>query len=563
MVDLVRKQVKKLFTSRAGVMYNERKMKRMIAMMKRVFSIVLACALLLGLCACGGTAAAPTAAPTEAAKPREGITFTTDRVWRATEVILEVPNTIEVWVKMPETAGGETVLVSTSGDSAWRYIDLTVDAKGRPTLTWLVNKKLEEKTEFVWTFKNASVSTGDWAHLAIVRDVEAGKVFCYVNGEKQDEILARHSMDALPVRPYCVGGDHDVKNARAFKGEISSVAIFSTARTQEQVQADMVKPEGEGLLCHYELAGATETVKDLSGNGRDMLLSTRWFTEKEPVTDFAYSMVVVGDTQLLALKNPDRMPMIADWIIENKEAKNIQFVMGVGDITEDDTLPEWEAAKETYYRLDGVVPYGLVRGNSGHDGITNFEASFPLSKYEGTFTGNLGDDMRNVYYNFDAGKVKYTVIILDAIRDAEELAWAEQVIMDNKDRNVILVTHIFLCQDGTFYDSNDPWPFLPYDGSQVWENLARKHENVKLVICGHDSCAQVMKQEFVGDNGNVVTALLVDGQHIESTDGASGLIAVLHFSEDGKNVTVEYLSTVKNQYFLTENQFSFTLETVE
>lgn len=525
--------------------------------MKKIFCIILA---LLCLCGCGAPAAEN---PTEAAKLREGITFERDRVWRATETILEAPNTIELWVKMPEVGSAQEVLVSSAGDSAWRYVEVTVDGKGRPTLNWRVFTKLEEVNENVWFFKNASVKTGDWAHLAIVRDVEAGKVICYVNGEKQDEIMARYSMEAIPTRPYCVGGDHYVKNDRAFGGSISSLAIFSGARTAEQIKADMVKPEGEGLLCYYEFAGATETCADLSGNGRDMLLSTRWFTEKEPVTDYAYSMVVVGDTQLLALKNPTRMPMIADWIIENKEAKNIQFVMGVGDITEDSTPPEWEAARETYYRLDGIVPYGLVRGNEGHDAIAPFEESFPLSKYEGTFTGNLGDDMRNVYYNFDAGNVKYTVIILDSSPDNEEVAWAEQVILENKDRNVILVTHIFLCQDGTFYDSNDPWPFSPYDGSQIWESLARKHENVKLVLCGHDACAQVVEQKLVGDNGNIVTALLVDGQHIESTDGASGLIATLYFSEDGKRVTLEYYSPIKDQFFLTENQFSFELEVVE
>ena len=101
---------------------------------------------------------------------------------------------------------------------------------------------------FVWCFKNATVRTGDWAHLAIVRDVEEGKILCYVNGEKQDEILARYSTDAIPVRPYCVGGDHNVKNDRAFGGSISTLAVFSGARTAEQVKADMVKPEGEGLL---------------------------------------------------------------------------------------------------------------------------------------------------------------------------------------------------------------------------------------------------------------------------------------------------------------------------
>lgn len=527
--------------------------------MKRVLCLFL---VLLCLVGCGAPAAADgetTAAP----KERTGISFERDKVWRATETILQAPNTIELWVKMPEVSSASEVLVSSAGDSAWRYVEVTVDGKGRPTLTWRVYTKLEEVTEFVWFFKNASVKTGDWAHLAIVRDVENGKVLCYVNGEKQDEILARYSSDAIPVRPYCIGGDHFVNNDRAFGGQISSMAMFSTARTQEQIQADMVKPEGEGLLCYYELDGATQSCADLSGNGLDMLLSTRWFTDKEPVTDYAYSMVVVGDTQLLALKNPGRMPMIADWIVENKDSKKIQFVMGVGDITEDDTLPEWEAAMETYYRLDGVVPYGLVRGNEGHDGIVNFENSFPLSKYEGTFSGNLGDDMRNVYYNFDAGGNKYTVIILDSSPDDEEVAWADKVMTDNKDRNVILVTHIILCQDGTFYDSNDPWPFSPHDGGELWDALLRKHENLVMVVCGHDACAQVVEQKFVGDNGNTVTALLVDGQHIESTDGASGLIAILYFSADGKTVTLEYYSPIKKQFFLTENQFTFTLDTVD
>lgn len=524
--------------------------------MKRILCLLMA---LLFLWSCGGEEPAGTKATESGPKERAGITFSQEHIWRATETILETPATFEIWLKLPSVKqAAEQILISTDGNGT-RHVTLTVNKKGSPTLTW----KVDEELQFVWNFKDVALESETWQHLTVVRDAAAGRIYCYVNGELADEIRVRGSADIVVERPYCVGGDHSPKNERPFEGEISSVAIFSVPRTAEQIKADMQKPEGEGLLCYYELAGAEETVEDLSGNGLTMIKSTRWFTDKEPVTDFAYSMVVVGDTQLVALKNPSRMPLIADYIVANKEAKNIQFVIGVGDITEDDTVTEWEAARETYYRLDGVVPYGLVRGNEGHDGIYNFEETFPLAKYQDQISGVLGDDMRNVYYNFDVGDVKYTVIILDSSPDDVEVAWAAKVMEDHPDRNVILATHIFLFRDGTTYDGTDPYPFSPHDGQQLWDALLRKHENLVLVVCGHDSCSQVVEQKFVGDHGNVVTGLLVDGQEVDSTDGASGLIAILHFSEDGKNVTVEYYSPIKNQYFLTENQFSFTLDTVD
>ncbi|MBE6593666.1 MAG: hypothetical protein E7642_06690 [Ruminococcaceae bacterium] len=66
-----------------------------------------------------------------------------------------------------------------------------------------------------------------------------------------------------------------------------------------------------------------------------------------------------------------------------------------------------------------------------------------------------------------------------------------------------------------------------------------------------------------GDNGNVVTQLLVDPQGVDANMTATGMVALLHFSEDGKDVSVEYYSTIKEQYFMTRNQFSFTLDVVD
>lgn len=42
-----------------------------------------------------------------------------------------------------------------------------------------------------------------------------------------------------------------------------------------------------------------------------------------------------------------------------------------------------------------------------------------------------------------------------------------------------------------------------------------------------------------------------------------GMVALLHFSADGRNVQVEYYSTSKEKYFKAENQFSLELDVVE
>ena len=41
------------------------------------------------------------------------------------------------------------------------------------------------------------------------------------------------------------------------------------------------------------------------------------------------------------------------------------------------------------------------------------------------------------------------------------------------------------------------------------------------------------------------------------------MVAMLYFSEDGSQVQVEYISTVKNAYFLEENQFTVKIDTVK
>ena len=101
--------------------------------------------------------------------------------------------------------------------------------------------------------------------------------------------------------------------------------------------------------------------------------------------DYAYSFAVVGDTQTLNVQDAanctENMKRIYEWIVKNKDAKGISFVMGLGDIT--DTFKssgtyyakEWVNAKEALALLDNAsIPYSLVRGN--HDISAGLNAAF-------------------------------------------------------------------------------------------------------------------------------------------------------------------------------------------
>lgn len=163
-------------------------------------------------------------------------------------------------------------------------------------------------------------------------------------------------------------------------------------------------------------------IKDLSGNRYDA--SSKYYENESPLTlgkDYAYSFAIVGDTQRYVWKdyNTAKDDNVADtnytaniykWIVENKDSKNIKYVMGLGDITEKNGLAknsssdlEWEIAKAAITQLDNNVEYSLVMGN--HDTAARLTEYFGDHKYlTDRITGYYEDgDARlgNYYINFD------------------------------------------------------------------------------------------------------------------------------------------------------------------
>ena len=390
-------------------------------------------------------------------------------------------------------------------------------------------------------FSSLNVYNGEKTNFEIVIEDDAVKL--YVDGilkESKASAGIGAFVDAIkPTRKMLIGGDYRERNVQYFKGQLVDLEI-----------------DGVGK---YDFTEAGETVTDLSGNGND-LKHTGHFIDYEIPNDFAYSLLLLGDTQYVNDRHPDNFIKIYDWIVNNTAAHKIKYVMSLGDITEASGEAEWIRAKEQFDRLNGIVPYSILKGN--HDTSATLNPIFDTPEYNATFEGKYGDGIENTYRRITIGKVKYLIMTLDYGPTDDVLDWANEVVASYPDHNVIVTTHAYLKANGTYLTAADQWAasgsdpatgawkaydYYPdaNDGDEIWEKFVRKHENISMVVCGHMSATNVVITEAVGDKGNVVKQMLVDPQGIDaSLYGGTGMVTLLYFNEDGSEYEIRTYSTI-------------------
>ena len=321
----------------------------------------------------------------------------------------------------------------------------------------------------------------------------------------------------------------------------------TTKKPKPEVGTVTLGEDGNGVLDLRTL-GDTKNI----GIVRDL-----WADDYTPVTDSAYSFVAIGDTQMTVDFDPTNLHYIYDWILDNKETKNIQYVFGMGDITNNSLDVEWAVAYEQITRLDGKVPYSLIRGN--HDTSAGYNATFNNEAYKSMFDGFYTEDkIENSYVTFTVGDTKYLHITLDYAPSNAVLNWAGSIIERYYDHLVIISTHSYIDGNGNLTTGGKE-DGSTNAGDEVWNKLVSKYKNVFLVLAGHKFTTDVVYRQDTGVNGNIVTGILTNGQCIDLKNDAMGLVSILHFSEDGKTLTVEYYSTVYDRYFGKNSQFTLSI----
>lgn len=506
--------------------------------------------------------------PFSVAASSGGMTFSSSYTYETAEPLGDLPATFEATLMLPKGLSGRGGVIYGNYPGFGRCVSFEIHHNGNPRLFIDDNGV---KDNYSCIFNNVDLRTGDWVHVAIVKDSDNNNVHCYVDGElKQTKSFETPKTADINCR-MVLGGDLRSGNVQNFKGTLKNVAVYKDIRTAAEVKSDAksTKPDKSALTAYYDLSSLSsnkpETIKDQSSDKRDLTLTVpgkRWFTQKDAVTDYAYSFAFVGDTQKVAINDPDKFHYIYDWLVENAEEKNLKFVFGLGDITDKNTAAEWAVAKENIKKLDSVVPYSLVRGN--HDGKQNYMDYMSYDEYTNQLGGMYEDNILNCWQTLEVGTIKYLIMCLDYGPSDAVMNWASGVIKDHPDHNVIITTHCYLFRDGTTLDENDVAPPTKAgggfnNGDHIWDKLVKKHKNIVLVVSGHDPYDNIVVKQAKGNEGNLVTQILIDPQGVDLSDGSTGLVAMFHFSEDGKNIQVEYYSTIKKQFFKEENQISFEI----
>ncbi len=288
-----------------------------------------------------------------------------------------------------------------------------------------------------------------------------------------------------------------------------------------------------------------------------------------------FTLVVLPDTQYYVSAQyggrPELFRRQTEWIVEEKDRRNIAFMLHEGDCTDLNSVSEWQNFKAGINLLDGVVPYAIAVGN--HDGLNDaagdtslFNSYFPVTNHQGraTFGGLFeSNKMDNCYHFVTAGGVNWLVLTYEfGPRDAV-LDWANQVVTNHPNHRVLLVSHAHVYTDNTLHGSLPAhyWTPTSYgrtnNGVEVWEKFIRKHANIAFVFNGHVLNHGSGRVVGTGDHGNKVYQMLANYQMLPN--GGNSYLRILEFDPARDRVSVQSYSPELN-FFLRWSEHEFAYE---
>jgi Calcineurin-like phosphoesterase len=230
-------------------------------------------------------------------------------------------------------------------------------------------------------------------------------------------------------------------------------------------------------------------------------------SKKKVDTTFTFAMI--PDTQQEVLRaNDTRFINRTRWLVKQKSALDLRFVGHTGDVVNWDTSDhsQMKVASAALKPLEAAhIPYTLSIGN--HDtqatkspggardprrtralqrDTTVFNDYFNAGRYTSVAGAYERGKVDNLYTTYNAGGVKWMVLVLELWPRRGVVSWAKKVVASHKHYNVIITTHSYLNGGTRIYTKSGYGDTSP---KYLYKNLVSKYANIKFVFCGHAGIA--------------------------------------------------------------------------
>lgn len=536
----------------------------------------------------------------------------TDGVWeefvQLEEGLTAAPSTVEGWVNIAESTPDwkvGTILSDMTGTDDNGFAVL-VDTFGHPRL---VSGNID------WTVDSVDLRTGEWQHIAFT--VDGNTATFYQNGVAVATTTLTEAAPAVTGRAPLIGGDLTYASTTAFQGAMKKLALFSDARTADEIAADMngLSASAEGLTNYWVLNGVY-TDKTGNNNGSLTAVNASWY-ENGKLADAGegeYTIVHIGDNQVVTDFYRGGYQKITQWIADNAARLNIQMVLNSGDLVNysnyasgDTTNDQWKDAVEGMNILkDAGIPYVYAPGNheykssgtsvprtseefndhfdivdhllqaEGAENETKLVYAYPntnkisstadLTLLENATTTSYGntyeETMENAFYLATIGGKQYAILALECQPRKAVTAWAGTILTaieaEYPGITTIVVTHDYLSNSGTLVTYASCFDAadraIAHTPASLYSDFLSQYKSISMVYCGHVATGIATRTD-IGVNGNKIVTIMNDQSY--EGNGGEGNILLLRCKADGTVIKAEYYSPILEKYYVPQYQFDF------
>jgi len=230
-----------------------------------------------------------------------------------------------------------------------------------------------------------------------------------------------------------------------------------------------------------------------------------------------FSILWMSDTQRSAGHRGD-FAKIAAWSLEQIEPHNILAFLHTGDIVDVySSAFQWEQAQTALVPLRETLPSLLIAGN--HDMAAKMKNYnyFRDNVYPDGDPDNAYNRGQGRYMLLSAGGIDWLFLGMSYQYLDAELDWLSEVLAAHPERTAVLMLHEYLWEDGR----------LMVQGERVFERLVMQHDNLRLILCGHNDGYCTREDRIDTEHGtHTVQTLLCNMQHNEARRGTVQILTI-------------------------------------